>query len=173
MAGKISATPERGGLFILITLCVLAWAAPSPVVSAEAESGMSDNERIVREFIAAWSNLDPAELATYFAVDGTYHNIPSGPVTGRDNVQAMIAGFIRPWQSTEWEIISLVADGDRVMVERLDKTVVASQPVNLPCVGVFEMENGQIKVWRDYFDLNTYLEQLNQALGQAGNNPTN
>lgn len=169
MAGKISASPGLGGLFMLIILCVLAWAAPSPGISAEADGGMSDNERIVREFIAAWSNLDPAELAAYFTVDGTYHNIPSGPVAGRDNVQAMIAGFIRPWQATEWEIISLVAKGDRVMVERLDKTVVANQPVNLPCVGVFEMENGRIKVWRDYFDLNTYMEQLNAALVQAAN----
>jgi len=130
---------------------------------------MSGNEQVIRDFIAAWSNLNPQELAGYFAEDGTYFNIPSSPVTGRENVQNMIAGFIRPWESTEWEIISLVAEGDRVMVERLDKTVVAGKPVNLPCVGVFEMENGKIKVWRDYFDLNTYLQQLNEALGQSGN----
>ena len=169
MSRQISTTQGFSGLTLLIILVVLLWSAPLPGVSAEAVSSMSDNERIVREFIAAWSNLDPAELADYFTVDGTYHNIPSGPVTGRENVQAMITGFIRPWQETEWEIISLVADGNRVMVERLDKTVVANQPVTLPCVGVFEMENGRIKVWRDYFDLATYVEQLNAALGQGGN----
>jgi limonene-1,2-epoxide hydrolase len=52
-----------------------------------------DNERIVREFIAAWSRLDPEELGRYFAEDGVYHNMPTGPVCGRENVQRMIAGF--------------------------------------------------------------------------------
>ena len=130
---------------------------------------MSENETIIREFIAAWSNLDPVELAAYFTDDGVYHNIPSSPVSGKENIQNFIAGFIRPWQETEWEIISLVADGDTVMVERVDKTVVANQPVDLPVVGVFEMEAGKIKEWRDFFDLTTYMDQLNAALGQSAN----
>jgi limonene-1,2-epoxide hydrolase len=28
--------------------------------------------------------------------------------------------------------------------------------VDLPCCGVFEMTDGKIRVWRDYFDLGTY-----------------
>lgn len=130
---------------------------------------MTGNEKLVREFIAAWSSLDPAGLADYFTADGTYHNIPSQPVSGRDNIRNFIAGFIRPWQATEWEIVSLVAQGDLVMVERIDKTVVAGQPVNLPCVGVFLIEDGKISVWRDYFDLATYTSQLGAALNQANN----
>ncbi|MDP6652621.1 MAG: limonene-1,2-epoxide hydrolase family protein [Gammaproteobacteria bacterium] len=136
--------------------------------SAQSEAAnMSQNESIVREFIAAWSNLDPVELASYFTEDGTYHNMPSGATTGRDNIQQFIAGFSRSWESTDWEIISLVADGDMVIVERLDKTVVAGSPVNLPCVGIYEMENGKIKMWRDYFDLATYTNALTAALNQA------
>ena len=130
---------------------------------------IAENETIVREFIAAWSNLDPVELASYFTDDGVYHNIPSNPVSGRENIRNFIAGFIRPWQETEWEIISLVANGNTVIAERLDKTVVANQPVNLPVTGVFEMEGGKIREWRDYFDLNTYMQQLNAALGQGAN----
>ena len=41
---------------------------------------MTNNERIVRNFIAAWSRLDAAELVDYFAPDGVYHNIPAQPV---------------------------------------------------------------------------------------------
>jgi len=142
----------------------------TPVLQAQpGTTAMSDNETVIREFIAAWSNLDPVELAAYFTDDGIYHNIPSNPVSGRENIQNFIAGFIRPWQETEWEIISLVAAGDTVIAERIDKTVVANQPVDLPVTGVFEMEGGKIKEWRDYFDLNTYVEQLNNALGQSAN----
>jgi limonene-1,2-epoxide hydrolase len=124
---------------------------------------MTDNERIVREFIQAWSRLDPTELVSYFAADGTYYNMPTAPVTGQENLSRFITGFIRPWESTDWEILNLLADGDIVMVERVDHTVVAGSPVDLPCLGIFEMENGKIKIWRDYFNLPTYTDALTAA----------
>jgi limonene-1,2-epoxide hydrolase len=125
---------------------------------------MPENEKVIRGFVAAWSRLDADELASYFTEDGTYHNIPSSAVQGRDNIQQFITGFIRPWESTDWEIVSLLAEGDVVMVERLDKTVVAGSAVNLPCFGYFELEDGKIKMWRDYFDLATYTSALTKAL---------
>lgn len=123
-----------------------------------------DNETIVRDFITAWSRLNPSELASYFSEDGVYHNMPSEAVVGRDNIERFIAGFIRLWESTDWEVINLLADGDIVMVERLDKTVVAGSPVNLPCFGYFELTDGEITLWRDYFDLTTYTSALTSAL---------
>ena len=123
-----------------------------------------NNEATVRDFITAWSRLNPSELASYFSEDGVYHNIPSEAVVGRDNIERFIAGFIRPWESTDWEVINLLADGDIVMVERLDKTVVAGSPVNLPCFGYFELTDGEITLWRDYFDLTTYTSALTSAL---------
>jgi limonene-1,2-epoxide hydrolase len=30
----------------------------------------------------------------------------------------------------------------------------------LPCLGVFEMQDGKIRVWRDYFDLGSSLRAL-------------
>ena len=81
-----------------------------------------------------------------------YHNMPTGPVGGRENVKKMIAGFIGPWTETRWDILNLVSAGDVVIAERLDRTKAGDKAVDLPCTGVFEMENGKIKVWRDYFD---------------------
>jgi limonene-1,2-epoxide hydrolase len=43
-----------------------------------------DNETIIREFIDAWSRLDAEELSRYFTEDGVYHNMPTGPVAGRE-----------------------------------------------------------------------------------------
>lgn len=119
-----------------------------------------DNETIVRAFIAAWSRLDAVELASHFTEDGVYHNMPMTPVAGRENVKRMIAGFIAPWTETHWEIVHLVASGDVVIVERLDRTKAGVKSVDLPCTGVFEMQNGKIKVWRDYFDLMTYSKAM-------------
>ena len=121
---------------------------------------MAENERIIREFIEAWARLDPEELASYFTEDGVYHNMPLEPVRGRRNVQQMIHGFTATWTETTWETRNLVAAGDLVIAERVDRTRAGEKSVALPCVGVFEMENGKIKVWRDYFDLGTYSRAI-------------
>jgi Limonene-1,2-epoxide hydrolase len=55
------------------------------------------------------------------------------------------------------DVLNLMSKGDIIVAERLDRTMVGDKAVNLPCCGVFEMENGKIKVWRDYFDMATYL----------------
>ena len=119
-----------------------------------------DNEQIVREFIQAWSRLDPEEISSYFTADGVYHNMPTGPVAGRENVNKMIAGFIRTWTATQWEIIHVASAGDVVFAERIDRTQAGDKTVDLPCTGVFEMQDGKIKVWRDYFDLGTYAKAM-------------
>ena len=121
---------------------------------------MLDNEKIVREFIAAWSNLNADELVAYFTEDGVYHNMPAQPVAGHDNLRNFISGFMADWEKTDWEILNLLASGDIVMVERIDRTVAAGKAVELPCFGVFEMKDGRITAWRDYFDMSTYIKAL-------------
>ena len=121
---------------------------------------MANNEQVIREFIEAWSRLDPAELAGFFAEDGVYHNMPMGPVQGRANVQKLIRGFIASWTETTWELRNLLSSGDVVVAERVDRTRVGEKSVELPCLGIFELEAGKIKVWRDYFDLGTYQSGL-------------
>jgi len=121
---------------------------------------MEDNQRIISEFIAAWSRLDPGELAGYFADDGVYHNIPIGPISGRGNIEEFIRGFVGGWDETSWELLQIMSSGNLVIAERVDRTRVGEKSVELPCVGVFEMEGGKIKIWRDYFDFATYQRGL-------------
>ena len=99
-------------------------------------------------------------LLGYFAPDGVYHNMPLGPVGGHDKLRPFIQAFLKGWTATSWDIRAILAAGDLVMVERLDRTRVGDKPVDLPCCGVFELENGKIKVWRDYFDMATYTRAL-------------
>jgi len=47
-----------------------------------------------------------------------------------------------------------------VIAERLDRTQAGDKAVDLPCTGVFELEDGKIKVWRDYFDLGSYARAM-------------
>ena len=117
---------------------------------------MKSNEQVIRDFIGAWSRLDTDELVAYFSDDGIYHNMPMGPVAGRENVRNLIRGFLSTWTKTDWEIRNLIASGNVVIAERVDRTQAGAKRVDLPCTGVFVMEGGKIKEWRDYFDMATY-----------------
>ena len=119
-----------------------------------------NNIDTIRNFVHAWSRLDPAELAEYFTEDGTYHNMPIQPVSGKANVKVFIENFLATWTATEWEILSIAEAGDVVFCERVDKTKTSQGDVDLPCVGVFEMQDGKIRVWRDYFDMNTFMSAM-------------
>jgi limonene-1,2-epoxide hydrolase len=121
---------------------------------------MNGNEKIIRDFIAAWSRLDVDEIVSYFAEDGIYHNMPTQPVQGQAALRQFIAAFLKTWTKTDWDVVNIMSRGNVVIAERLDRTVAMGKAVNLPCCGVFEMENGKIKVWRDYFDMATYTRAV-------------
>ncbi|MBS0385397.1 MAG: nuclear transport factor 2 family protein [Proteobacteria bacterium] len=121
---------------------------------------MSPNETLIRDFIAAWSRLDVEELVSFFACDGVYHNMPIAPVAGHESLRRFIQAFLKDWSETSWDIRTILASGDLVMVERLDRTRVGDKAVDLPCCGVFELKDGKITAWRDYFDMATYTRAL-------------
>ena len=117
-------------------------------------------EDVVRDFCAAWSVLNVSELMAFFTPEAVYHNMPGPPATGMDAVRKTISGFLDTWQETTWEISNLASAGNIVFAERVDRTVSNGKHVDLPCVGVFEIEGGKIRAWRDYFDLQTYLRAM-------------
>lgn len=121
---------------------------------------MSNNIDIIKNFVADWSHLDAPQLAAYFTDDGTYFNMPAQPVTGRENVEAFIKGFTATWTETTWDVLNIAGEGDVVFCERLDRTKSTQGDVDLPCLGVFEMKDGKIHVWRDYFDMNTFMKAM-------------
>ena len=123
---------------------------------------MSDNVQIIKDFIAAWSNLDSNELVDYFSEDGIYYNMPTQPVQGKEQLKQFIGSFISNWTKTNWDTLNIISKGDVVIAERLDRTEVGDIKVDLPCCGVFEMEEGKIKVWRDYFDMGTYTKPFSK-----------
>jgi limonene-1,2-epoxide hydrolase len=121
---------------------------------------MNENERIVRDFIAAWSTLNVDRIVGYFTDDGVYHNIMLQPVAGRENLRKFIQGFVKSWSATDWEIRTLISKGDIVIAERVDRTSLGAKQVALPCCGVFELKDGKIREWRDYFDMATYTKAI-------------
>lgn len=114
----------------------------------------------VRRFCAAWSNVDPDELAGFFTDDAVYHNIPIAPVTGRDTIKATIAGFTGGVEKIEFRVNHIVADGPIVLTERVDVFVLPERAIELPVMGTFEVRDGKIAAWRDYFDMKQFMDQM-------------
>ena len=117
---------------------------------------MSGNEQVIRDFIDAWPRLDVQEIVGFFAEDGVYHNMMLDPVKGREALTGFIGGFVNGWSDVKWDLLNISSSGNLVFAERVDRMKVGGNQVALPCCGVFEMEGGKIKVWRDYFDLATF-----------------
>lgn len=115
---------------------------------------------VVREFCAAWSRLDVDELMACFTDDAVYHNMPGPPARGREAVRATIDSFLKGWKRTEWEVLNIAAAGNVVFAERVDRTDAGGRHVDLPVVGVFELDGERIRAWRDYFDLATYTRAM-------------
>lgn len=116
-------------------------------------------EQVVRDFIAAWSAMDFDRIAALLHPQVDYHNIPMTPMHGRAAVEPYLRKLER-CDSIDWELLSIAASGATVLTERVDGFVIRGTPVRLPVMGVFEIEDGLIRRWRDYFDLASYREQL-------------
>ncbi|CAM2856503.1 limonene-1,2-epoxide hydrolase family protein [Prescottella defluvii] len=114
---------------------------------------MSAAEDLVTEFCGAWSDPDPVVLASYFTEDAVYHNIPMAPVKGRDEIREFIAGFVAAFEGIDFRIHKQVASGGIVMNERTDVLRGLGKETPLPVMGVFEVVDGKIAAWRDYFDM--------------------
>jgi limonene-1,2-epoxide hydrolase len=63
--------------------------------------------------------------------------------------------FFDPIRENIFEVLRRSATGSVVFVERIDRHRLDHGWRDLPVVGVFEVHNGKITVWRDYFDLTT------------------
>lgn len=117
------------------------------------------NDEIVRRFCEAWSRRDPAEIAGYFAEDAVYHNIPMKPAQGIEAIRSFLDRFLAGATFAAFDVSNIAAAGDVVLTERVDRFTVDGKTVELPVAGVFELRDGKIAAWRDYFDLATWSRQ--------------
>ncbi|GAB2637638.1 SgcJ/EcaC family oxidoreductase [Nocardia goodfellowii] len=115
---------------------------------------MTSPDDLVRAMCQAWSDPDPAAIAEYFAEDAVYHNIPMEPVVGRAAITEFVTSMLVPFTGIDFDIHLQVSNGATVMNERTDTLRGRDgRDTPLPVVGVFEVHDGLITAWRDYFDM--------------------
>jgi limonene-1,2-epoxide hydrolase len=123
---------------------------PEVVVRAALRSRASLTEDVISEMLAC------------FMEDAIWHNMPGEPAVGKPAIAASLRLAVPVPESLHIEIRSLATHGTTVFVERVDTHSGAGRKIVMPCCGVFETESGLIKIWRDYFDMQTWLSQIDE-----------
>ena len=115
----------------------------------------TDPTEVVQAFLDAFVALDLDTALTYIADDCEYTNIPMGTVRGPAGVRAVLEPFAAPIHENDVVVLRKAAAGPVVFMERLDRHRLDHGWRELPVNSVFEVRDGRITVWRDYFDLGT------------------
>jgi len=119
-------------------------------------------EKVVSDLFAAWSRLSIEDIMSYFAEDAVWDNVPMSPANGKAAIREMTNGFLKDTATFGVKVLKSAHEGNVVFNSRIDSiTMTNGKKADIPVAGMFELDDaGKIKVWRDYFDLATFTEQV-------------
>lgn len=87
------------------------------------------------------------------APDCVYHNMPWDPLVGHVAIRQGVTTFVSDASEIEWRVYHIAQGADgAVMTERLDRFLIKDEWREFPVMGIFELHDGRITHWRDYFD---------------------
>lgn len=113
----------------------------------------------VRAFITHLNAMRLDEAWTLLAPDVVYHDIPSKPIMGPEAVARMLDRI--PMQAMDSIVHHMAEDDGIVLTERTDRFhLTDGRWVELRVMGSFEVVDGRITAWRDYFDLGEWARAV-------------
>lgn len=114
---------------------------------------------IVTAFVDAWNRMDWDKVADLLSEDVVYHNIPMEPIHGRAAAREAFVAMAP--EGVDWRILNIAENGNVVLTERVDDfDLPGGKHLSVPVMGTFEITDGRISAWRDYFDLATFTRQM-------------
>jgi limonene-1,2-epoxide hydrolase len=114
---------------------------------------MTNPSDVVRDFCAAIGRKELDAVEALLDEKVVYHNIGSEPAVGRDATLAAVKFQFDMFEPIEFRIRNLAADGETVLTERADLVTANGITAPVPVMGTFEVREGRIVAWRDYFDM--------------------
>ena len=117
----------------------------------------------VQAFLTAFEAKDYDSALQHVAKECAYTNPPPlGTVHGPESIRAILEPFFEPVLKNDFVIQASAVNGNVVFMERLDRHQLPDKWVELPVTGVFEVNDGLITRWQDYFDLATIMSEWPQ-----------
>lgn len=147
----LTQTPELADrrAFLLASLAAGATSlVPRAASAAQAGSADQAAARLVTDFCASVSKLDPAAMRPFFADDIVYRTTETAPpIAGVDKVLEAYTKLNAT--SIEFTVLETLSAGPIVVNRRIDRFV-SPRPFTWEGVGVFFVKDGKIKEWSDY-----------------------
>ncbi len=114
----------------------------------------------VTAFIRAIEADDLDTACSLVGANCEYDNVPMGKVFGPEAIRDLLAPMLSAASTIDWVVHRQAVDGPVVFNERLDRFEMPFGWLEIPVTGVWEVHDGAITLWRDYFDETTYRDQL-------------
>jgi limonene-1,2-epoxide hydrolase len=130
--------------------------------------GMSDieaNKALIERFWGDMAKRDFTAVRDYFTAESHYTDVPANEVgaTGPDAIEARLRLGIEPLEDYKPKLGTMTAEDDRVIVEHSEEWFWnTGEHVELPFVSVFDVRNGKIVRWWDYWDMGTLMNAAPQ-----------
>ncbi len=111
-----------------------------------------DNARTVETFLYALQDEDFDTAEALVSEDLVWQNVGLTKMRGRRRIMKLFrsgegrAGF-------EVKIHHIATDGNSVLTERTDALIFGPLRLQFWVCGTFDLQDGQIRVWRDYLDM--------------------
>ena len=124
---------------------------------ANRSTSAADSKALVVKFLDSWERRDLKVIMSCFNDDAVYHNVPVAPITGRAGILAIFEAFLDTFEVLTLETVRIAAEDNLVFAERIDHFRLRNGTrFDLPVNGVFEIENGKIQRFSDYFNLPSF-----------------
>lgn len=133
---------------------------------ASIDRSLNDNEQLVLDFVhAAYGDtMDVGAMTALLHEDFVWQlNVPLSPIVrGRDAAKAALEqqSGLSSGMVDGSEIHAVVSTGDTVVVERTDVNTIGGKPVTFRVAAIFEVRDGLISCWREYWDTAHIAKQL-------------
>jgi limonene-1,2-epoxide hydrolase len=125
--------------------------------------------QVVEAFLDAyWSNnRDTALALAHDDFEWVNMPLPGLKRQGKEVLEKLFEGnrgsFPVPMEDGGHVFVSALEQGGLVLSERIDRMKFNGQWIEVPCNGHWEVVEGKVRLWRDYFDFQTYVRGMEAA----------
>jgi limonene-1,2-epoxide hydrolase len=107
---------------------------------------------VVRRFLYAMADGDAEAAIDLVAEDLVYENVSLPTIRGKHRFAAGARKFYQRGLGFDVRIHRIAEDGEAVLTERTDAITLGRFRSQFWVCGAFEVHDGRVTLWRDYFD---------------------
>ena len=134
-------------------------------MSGETGHGERTAAVVVASYLAAFAGGDPDAIAAHVTADfvNEHRSALGASCHGRDEYRRRLPTFLEAFPRLHYEIVDLVADGNRVAVAYTLLAAPSGTTIRVPGAMFLTVVHGLVTHRLDTFDSLTYLRQTGQA----------